>query len=237
MNKTWKGRCDSSMPEPFKVPLKSLVAQSPNTWPLFSFHISRSFVHTYEHSSLTSNLPPHPLKGALHQDSDAHIVRRQTLVEDPGGPLRAQIPGYWKLWVRSTGWARSKRPHEPLSHEYVYGWGPNWGPLTNRVREQRTLLTDPESDTGHSATLWVNANTGLSLEFSTKYFAISNFQEIANVLSASLMCTLHLLLNPPKSRFHPSGMFFTFTYAVPLAANGPTLPPSPPLTVLGNYLL
>lgn len=110
-------------------------------------------MHTYEHSSLTSNLPPHPLKGALHQDSDAHILRRQTLVEDPEGLYGLKFQGTENSEYDLQGGARSKRPHGPLSHEYVYGWGPHWGPLTNRVREQRTLLTDPESDTGHSATL------------------------------------------------------------------------------------
>ena len=50
-------------------------------------------MHTYEHSSLTSNLPPHPLKGALHQDSDAHILRRQTLVEDPEGLYGLKFQG------------------------------------------------------------------------------------------------------------------------------------------------
>lgn len=61
-----------------------------------------------------------------------------------------------------------------------------------------------------------------------KYFAISNFQEIANVLSASLMCTLHLLPNPPKSRFHPPGMFFTYAVYPPLHMLFPWLQMVPP---------
>lgn len=194
---------DSRILELVKVPSRAWLhgESSPNTCHPFlclalaQISISRILAHIPMNTpALTTNLLPEllqtalcpPLKTRIH--IPGHTPERQTQVRDPHGSWK-WTQGFWGTKFLGAdnsecdveGVQVPSGPTKLSYHTQRYGWG--WDklrPSEEQSAGQRPLLLGSKSGIGHPATSWINGNTGHSISFSTKGFAVSSCLKLVN---------------------------------------------------------